>query len=170
MNSVLFSMQKTPSYKITSTYKKDLLQPESIKDHSKIKQIKLLWPSIQSLTYSMAAYFICHCLCLHPVHWCLWEFSFRNTTAADTAEKNELLLTRDKEVLRGNGWFKLHRQAGLLKWRKTFPSDAMSPPNMLHLSDGASQIHTQTHTQTVKTSHGDGQLARCYVNTCQDVL
>lgn len=61
------------------------------------------------------------------------SFPFRNTTAA-AAEKDVLRLTwwgGDKRVLRGNGWLKLRRQAGLLKRRKSFPFDAESPPNTL---------------------------------------
>ncbi len=99
------------------------------------------------------------------------EFSFRNTAAPDEGEKNELLLTwkkRDKQVLRENGWFKLHRQAGLLIWRKSF-FYTVSPPNMLYLSDASSHIHTNTHTEYTDLP-GDQRLPCCYVDTCRGVL
>lgn len=102
----------------------------------------------------MTVHVLCYCLCRHLVYWIPQELSFKNTAASCEGEKKSCFWhgrekKRDREVLRENGWIKLHREAGLLIWRKSFSPLVLSSPNMLYLSDTnthAEYTHTHTHT------------------------
>lgn len=78
--------------------------------------ISIILPSMRPFPH-----FLLYCFWYRAVYSSSGETSFKNSAAPDEQEKNELLLTwqeRDKKVCRENGWFKLHRQAGLLIWRQ----------------------------------------------------
>lgn len=99
-------------------------------------------------------HFLLYCYCYQPVYS---SFSFKNIAAPDEREKNELLLT-DKEVLRENEWFKLHREAGLLIWRQRSFFFSMLCPH-LTCSIYLTQPDTFTHKHTFRTHTPPWRLA-----------
>lgn len=93
---------------------------------------------------------------------------FWNATVNEE-ENNELLLTvekRDKEVHRENGWFKLHRQAGLLIWRLSLFVLWPNAPTELDLLGWHWPTNSQnTHTYKPPRKRGCLAVMRTHAGT-----